>query len=121
MSDLLHILQSNEVPIENQQIIDYLQGQLQTDAQHNLEKRELDDPMMQDALDGLRMLPDTDHLEKMTTAINLHLQQRIAGQKLKRKETGRWKDQNWILLAAITIIILIIICFVVIRRFKGHP
>ncbi len=118
MSDLLNILQSNEVPIENQQIIDYLQGQLQTDAQHNLEKQEQHDPMMQDALEGLRMLPNANNLEKMTTAINLHLQQRIAGQKLKRKETARWKDQNWILMAAITIILLIIICFVVVRRFK---
>ena len=47
------------------------------------------------------------------------LQQRIAGQKQKRKETARWKDQNWILMAVITIILLLIICFVVIRRFKG--
>ena len=120
MSDLLHILQSNEVPIENQQIIDYLQGQLHADAQHNLEKQEQDDPMLQDAMEGLRMMPDTASLEKMTSAINLHLQQRISSQKLKRKETARWKDQNWILTAVLTILVLIIVCFLVIRRFRGQ-
>ena len=120
MSDLLNILQSNEVPIENQQIIDYLQGQLKATAQNKLEQHEQDDPMMQDAIEGLRMMPDTARLEKLTVDLNLHLQQRIAGQKQKRKETARWKDQNWILTAAVTIILLIIICFVVIRRFKGQ-
>jgi hypothetical protein len=107
------------VPIENQQIIDYLQGQLKAAAQNKLEQHEQDDPMVKDAIEGLRMMPDTAQLEKMTIDINLHLQQRIAGQKQKRKETARWKDQNWILTAAITIILLIIVCFVVIWRFKG--
>lgn len=118
MSDLLNILQSDEVPIENQQIIDYLQGQLQVDAQNSVEQQELADPMMQDALEGLRMMPDKADLEKLTAAINLHLQKRISDHKLKRKETARWKDQNWILLALITFIILLMICFVVFRHYS---
>jgi hypothetical protein len=119
MSNLLNILESNEVPIENQQIIDYLQGQLTTDAQNKLEQQEQNDPMMKDAMEGLQMMPDTARLQKMTADMNLHLQQRIAEKKLKRKETARWKDQNWIIMSVITVILLIIICFVFIKRIKG--
>jgi hypothetical protein len=120
MSNLLKILQNKDVPIENQQILDYLQSQLNADVQHQLEEAEQGDAMMQDALDGLRLVEDKSRLDKMTRDINQHLQQRIAEQRSRRKETARWKDQSWIMMAAITLLVLIVICFVIVYKLRHH-
>ena len=120
MSNLLNILQHKESPIENEQILDYLKGQLQHDVEHRLESAEQDDALIQDALDGLRMMDDKTRLDTLTRDINQHLQQRIADQRSKRKEVTKWKDQPWILMAAITLILLIIISFVVLSRMHHH-
>ena len=116
MSNLLNILQHKEAPIENEQVLDYLKGQLQQDQEHHLETAEQEDALIQDALDGLRMIDDQTRLDKLSRDLNQHLQQRIAEQRTKRKEVAKWKDQPWIVMTAITLILLIIICFVVLSR-----
>jgi hypothetical protein len=120
MSDLLNILENHEVPIENQQLIDYLQGQLQANAQHHLEASEQDDPLLKDALEGLSMVDDKSRLNGVAGDINQHLQQRLAQQKIKRRKAGRWKDQDWILMSVITLIVLVVVCYLIIRRLHHH-
>ena len=120
MSNLLNILQHKEAPIENEQILDYLKGQLQHDVEHRLESAEQEDVLIKDALEGLQMMEDKTRLDKLSHDLNRHLQQRIAEQRTKRKEVTKWKDQPWILMAAITLILLILISFVVMSKLH-HP
>ncbi|MES2774939.1 MAG: hypothetical protein V4722_12180 [Bacteroidota bacterium] len=116
---LLNILTSKEVPIENQQIIDYLKGELDNTTQQRLEETELEDAMMQDAMEGLQSVQDKVRLEIMAREINHTLQKKLALQKNKHKETRKWKDQNWILLSIGTVLLIVIICYWVMKVLKG--
>ena len=115
---LLNILQSKEVPIENQQIIDYLQGTLNTANQQQLEEHELGDAMMQDAMEGLQTVQDKARLEMMAREMNQTLQKKLVAQKNKHKEIRKWKDQKWILLSIATILLIVIICYLVMKVVK---
>lgn len=116
---LLNILQSKEVPIENQQIIDYLKGDLNNVSQQQLEELEQDDAMMQDAMEGLNSIQDMARLEMMTREMNQSLQKKLAAQKNKHKETRKWKDQKWLLLAIATVLMIVVICYMVMKVVKG--
>jgi len=115
---LLNILQTKEVPIENQQIIDYLTGDLNEEMKHHLEENEIDDAMMQDAMEGLNSIQDKARLEKMARDLNQTLQKKISSQKTKHIETRKWKDQSWILLSIATVLLIVIICFLVMKVMK---
>lgn len=112
---LLNILQSKEVPIENQQVIDYLKGKLNADMQHQLEEQELEDPLVKDAMEGLQLLPDRSKLEMIAKEMHFHLQKKLSVYKNKHKEKRKWKEQNWILLSIVVILLLIIICYYVMK------
>jgi ABC-type bacteriocin/lantibiotic exporter with double-glycine peptidase domain len=116
---LLNILQSKEVPIENQQIIDYLKGDLNNVSQQQFEEQEQDDAMMQDAMEGLNSIQDMARLEMMTREMNQSLQKKLVAQKNKHKETRKWKDQKWLLLAIATVLMIVVICYMVMKVVKG--
>ncbi|SEN23643.1 hypothetical protein SAMN05216436_11384 [bacterium A37T11] len=56
----------------------YLQGQLQPGEMHQLEREALDDPMLQDAIDGYRQAKLVDH--RQLSLLQQRLENRIAGQ-----------------------------------------
>jgi hypothetical protein len=118
MSNLLNILKDQEVPIDNQQIIEYLQGELKEESLHNLEAIELDDPLMQDAMEGLRMLDKPASLQSMTKGLDQQLQQNIRAQKGRQRKVFSYKEHGWILMTVVTILILILIAFFVIYRIR---
>ncbi|MEO7312955.1 MAG: hypothetical protein ABIX01_21395 [Chitinophagaceae bacterium] len=115
---LLNILQSKEVPIENQQIIDYLTGMLEADQRQQMESQELDDAMMQDAIEGLQAIKDKSRLERIAKEMNKTLQKKLTTQKKRHVETRKWKDQKWILLAIATVLLIVVICYIVIKTVK---
>jgi len=116
-NNLLNILQSKEMPIENEQIIDYLKGGLKQPAQQQMEAQEMDNAMMQDAMEGLKYVNDTSRLEMIAREMNKTLHKKIANQKIKHKETRKWKDQSWILLAIATLLVIVVICYWVMKAF----
>jgi len=116
--NLLDILQSKEVPIENQQVIDYLQGNLKPEVSQELEQQELEDEMMRDAMDGLREVEDTSRLEMIAREMNQTLQKKLAAQKNKHKEVRKWKDMNWISLSIATVLLIVVICYLVMKYMK---
>ena len=116
--NLLDILQSKEVPIENQQVIDYLKGDLEPATNQALEQQELEDEMMRDAMEGLREVNDTSRLEMIAREMNQTLQKKLATQKNKHKEVRKWKDQSWILLSIATVLLIVIICVLVMKYLK---
>lgn len=112
---LLNILQSKEVPIDNQQIIDYLKGELNVDTQHQLEKQELESAFVHDGIEGLQLIADKAKLEMITREMHFHLQKKLNTHKNKHKEKRKWKDQTWIILSIITVLLLIIISYLIMK------
>lgn len=116
--ELLNILRSREVPIDDQRIIDYLKNELQGDARQQLEQQEMDDAMMQDAMEGLNSIADKTRLELMARELNQHMQQRLADQQKKHREKRKWKDQSWILITIVTVLLLITIGYIVVKMMR---
>jgi len=114
---LLNILESDNKPVDDRQILEYLQGDLNADTRHLLEQQELDDEMMQDAMEGLQTLPDTSKLELIARELNQGLQKKLNAQQNKHRETRKWKDQSWLIYTTITIILLAIVCVLAMRFF----
>jgi REP element-mobilizing transposase RayT len=113
---LLNILQNKEQPIDNQQLIDYLKGTLEPNSQQSIEAQIIEDEMMQDALEGLSTIADKNKIEKITRDLNQAVNKKLANNKNKHQQTRKWKDQNWIMLAIATLLIIVVLCFLVAKK-----
>lgn len=116
--NLLDILKKSEEPIENDQLISYLNGVLPTENLQDIQQQEIEDAMMADAMEGLKNIKDKSRLETMTREMNHQLQKKLKGTKQKHIETRKWKDQNWIVLSIVSVLLLIMLCYLVFRFVK---
>ena len=73
----------------------YFNGELSPVAQHELEKRALDDPFLQDAMDGFEQFSN---LQKDFNALNNRLADRI---KKKEKVVAIWGFKQWTIAASL--------------------
>lgn len=115
---LLDILQKEEPPMADEQLISYLKGALENDILHDVQQREMNDEMTADAMEGLQNIKDKTRLETLTKEMNQQLQKKLKQKKQKRIETRKWKDQNWITQTVISILLLIILCYLVFMVIK---
>ena len=112
---LLNILEPGKDPVKDQQIIDYLEGKLDAEAQHNVEEQELEDELFLDAMEGLQSVEDKSRLEMIARDMNKALQAKLIIKKNKRSEQRKWKDQKWITVSIVTLLLLLFISFLVVK------
>lgn len=116
MSDeLKDILGNTSKDIDNQKLMDYLSRKLSSQENHELEKMMADDEFMNDALEGLEQVNDKKEIPVITEQLNRALQKQLA-KKQFRKEKRRLKEQPWIYFAIITMLLLCVIAYVVIKK-----
>jgi anti-sigma factor RsiW len=113
--DLLKILSNSNKDIDNQQLMDYLNGQLSGDALHEVEKSMADNEFLNDAVEGLQRLEGKTNMQSYVDEMNAAMQKSLAKKKARRLRR-RLKDQNWTLLAIILVIVLCVLGYVVIRK-----
>jgi hypothetical protein len=113
--DLLNILSNSNKDIDNQQLMDYLNGKLSGDALHEIEKSMADNEFLNDAVEGLQRLEGKPGMQSYVDELNAAMQKSLAKKKARRLRR-RLKDQNWTLLAIILVIVLCILAYVVIRK-----
>jgi hypothetical protein len=122
--DLKNILSNSNKDIDNQQLMDYLSKQLSKAESHDLEKMMAEDEFMNDAVEGLEQIGNNKNIAAYTEQLNFELKKQLAKKK-QRKEKRRLKEQPWIYLAIITLLLLCIIAYVVIKKRieykKQHP
>ena len=115
-NDLKDILSNSNKDIDNQQLMDYLNQQLSKEQQHEMEKSMADDPFVNDAIDGLQQLYNKKDALAYVDQLNKDLQKQINKSK-KRKDKRRWKDNPQTLIAITVLLILMMICYIVVRKF----
>ncbi len=116
MSDeLLNILSNSNKDIDNQKLMDYLSDKLSEGEKHEIEKKMVDNEMMNDAIEGLENLKNKKDINILVEQLNSSLKKQLQTKKLK-KQKRQIKDQNWLYLAIILILIIILIGFVIIKR-----
>ena len=113
--DLINILSNSNKDIDNQQLMDYISGKLSEAEKHEIEENTLDNDFMNDAMEGLQSLKDNKKINFFVDQINTDLHKRL-DEKKKRKNKRRLKEEPWIYMAVVIILVLIVLAYVVIHN-----
>lgn len=112
--DLKNILSNSNKDIDNQQLMDYLSNQLSKAQTHQVETNMADDPFLNDAVEGLQKIDPTEKINNYSIQLNLELQKIITKNK-KAREKRRWKDSPAIYLVIISLLLLLVLCFFLLK------
>ncbi|HEX6194023.1 MAG TPA: hypothetical protein VFZ42_16735 [Chitinophagaceae bacterium] len=116
--NLKDILSHLSTDIDQETLLLYLQDKLPEEKKHELEKQLMENEFAGDALEGLREIKDKQQISFMVEMLNRDLKKKTE-KKRKRREKMQIKDQTWLYISAIIIILLIIISYLVVLRSKG--
>jgi hypothetical protein len=117
--DLKDILSHLNPEVDQEALLQYLQGKLSAQEQHELEKQMMDSDFDADALEGLQEFKNMKNISALVDQLNGDLKRRT--EKKKRfKEKMRLKLDSNLIIAVIIILLLIIISYLVIRKQLSH-
>jgi hypothetical protein len=116
MSDnLKDILSHLSTDIDQETLLLYLQGKLSAEKKHEVEKKLLENEFADDAMEGLSEFGNKDHLSNVVDQLNKDLRAKLQ-KKTRRKASIHLREQPWMYLAIVIIIMLILISYFVIHR-----
>ena len=110
--NLKDILSHLSTDIDQETLLLYLQDKLPEDKKYELEKQLMENEFAGDALEGLREIKDKQQIHFMVEMLNRDLKKKTE-KKRKRREKMQIKDQTWLYISAIIIILLILISYMV--------
>ncbi|MDH7461510.1 hypothetical protein QEG73_09475 [Chitinophagaceae bacterium 26-R-25] len=113
--DLINILSNSNKDIDNQQLMDYISGKLSEVEKHAIEEDTVDNDFMNDAMEGLQSLKDNKKINFFVDQINSDLHKRL-DEKKARKNKRRLKEEPWIYMAVVIVLVLIVLAYVVMHN-----
>lgn len=121
MSDKLKDILSNlSTEVDQETLLKYLEGRLTNEQKHELEKKMLGSEFMDDAMEGLQEIKNKEKISSLVEQLNRDLHKKLEKKK-KRREKLRFKDQPWLYIAIIIILLLIVLSYIVIQRMLQQP
>ena len=109
------ILSNLSNDVDQETLLLYLQDKLSEEKKHEVEKKLSQHEFDDDALEGLQEIKDKQQIQYMVEMLNRDLKKKTAKKKL-RKEKMKIKDQPWLYISILILIILIALSYMVIRR-----
>ncbi len=109
------ILSNLSTDIDQETLLLYLQGKLSEEKKHEVEKQLLQNQFDEDAIDGLQEIKDKQQIQYMVEMLNRDLKKKT-DKKKQRREKMKIKDQPWLYISILIIILLVALCYIVIRR-----
>ena len=113
--NLKNILTNLSTEVDQETLIKYLQGNLSEEQKHEIEKKMLTSNFDDDALEGLQQIKNKENISLLVKQLNRDLQKKLIKKK-QRREKLRIKDQPWLYITIIIILLLIVISYLVIQR-----
>ncbi len=113
--NLKDILSNLNSEVDQQTLLNYLQGKLSAEQQHEVEKNLLDEEFETEALEGLQNFKDKRNISSLVEQLNLDLKKNTSKKK-RWREKREIKLEPWLLLAIILILVLAIIAFFIIYK-----
>lgn len=113
MSDLKDIW-SPEEELDNEALKRYLQGKASEEERYAVEKQMAGSDFVNDAVEGLQQFSSTREAQHLAEQLNRQLRKETSATQLKKRRRGI-KDQPWTIIAIISILVLCILGFLVIR------
>ena len=113
------ILSHLSTEIDQETLLLYLQGKLSDEKKHEIEKQMMQHEFDDDAIEGLQEIKDKQQIEYMVEMLNRDLKKKTAKKKTRR-EKMKIKDQPWLYISILILILLIVLSYIVIRRMTNH-
>ncbi|HVZ56054.1 MAG TPA: hypothetical protein VG870_05300 [Chitinophagaceae bacterium] len=114
-NDFKDILSHLSPDIDQQTLLLYLQDRLNPEKKHEVEQKLLDNDFAGEALEGLKQFGDQQQITDLVDQLNRDLQKKLEKKK-QRREKLRLREQPWLYLAALIILLLIIISYMLVRH-----
>jgi hypothetical protein len=116
LSDKLKDILSNlSTEVDQETLLKYLEGRLSEEQKHEIEKRMLGSDFTDDAMEGLQEIRNKEKISSLVEQLNRDLHKKLEKKK-KRREKLRFKDQPWLYIAIVIILLLIVLSYIVIHR-----
>jgi hypothetical protein len=113
--DWLKILSNSNKDIDNQQLMDYLSGKLSGESLHELERSMADNPLLNDAIEGLQQMKNKKNMQTYVDELNAAMLKSL-DKKKNRRLRRRLREDPWIYLAMIIVLALCIVGYYFIRK-----
>lgn len=118
MTDLKDIL-NHEEELSSEELMRYLQGNATEEERFAIEKQMADSAFIDEAVEGLQHFGDPAQVKEYVNQLNKQLQKQTA-KKLLRKSKRKIKDQHWIIIAILAILLLCVTGFLLIHFSIKH-
>jgi hypothetical protein len=113
--NLIDILSHLSPEIDQETLLLYLQDKLSAEKKHEVEKKLLENEFAGDAIEGLQQIKNKQRINYSVEMLNRDLKKKLVKKK-QRREKMRIKDQPWLYISLIILILLIVIAYIVIRK-----
>jgi phage terminase small subunit len=117
-NEIINILSNSNKDIDNQKLMDYLSDKLSGEDKHEVEKLMADSDLVNDAVEGLQQFENKKSLSAFVDQLNADLQKQLR-KKAHRKQKHKLRDQPWLYLSIVIILLLVVIGFIVIKKHLG--
>lgn len=112
--------------LNEDQLKKYLSGEISDEELHAVEKQMADSDFVNDAVEGLQAFGPSKKLDDYVSQLNKNLSRQLDSKK-QHKEKRKIRDMQWIIIAVITILLLCVLAFVVVKmqrekqQYKNTP
>ena len=117
--NLKDILSNLSKDIDQETLLQYLQGQLSDEKKHELEKHFIDNEFAGDAVEGLQQIKDKQQIQYMVEMLNRDLKKKLERKK-QRRDKMRFKEQPFLFIVILILILLLILSYFIIRKMMEH-
>lgn len=118
MTDLKDIL-NHEDELSSEELMRYLQGNATEEERFAIEKQMADSSFIDEAIEGLQHFKDPAQVKEYVEQLNKQLQKQTA-KKITRKNKRKLKDQSWLIIAILAILLLCVTGFLLIHFTMKH-
>ena len=102
--------------VDQETLLLYLQDKLSAEMKHEVEKKLLESEFTDDAVEGLKEIKDKKQIGYIVEMLNRDLKKKLEKKK-QRREKMRIKDQPWLYISILILILLIVLSYIIIRRY----
>ena len=113
--NLKDILSHLSTEVDQETLLKYLEGRLSDEQKHEIEKKMLGSEFNDDAMEGFQEIRNKKDISSLVEQLNRDLHKKLE-KKNKRREKLRFKNQPWLYIAVVIILLLIVLSYVVIQK-----
>lgn len=111
-----NILPDNE-QLNEEQLLKYLENTLSDEERHALEMQMVDNDFINDAVEGLQSFNNKQNIQDYVYQLNHQLIKQTTKKRI-RKGKRKLKQQDWIVISVMIIIVLCLLGYVVVKEFE---